>query len=195
LPDREAIVIGGIGRLDPVKGYDSLIQVVARLVAEFPNVILALAGSGPDRERLNRIARESGIESRVRFLGFHADVRPVYQAFDVFAMPSLSEALPYAVLEAMASGLPVVGTIVGGVPEIIVPGETGLLVPPRDPNALAESLRILLRDAGLRARMGTAGRERVMRHFHERDMVRRTMDLYRSMVEGQREPLMSERCS
>jgi glycosyltransferase involved in cell wall biosynthesis len=188
LPDREAIVIGGIGRLDPVKGYDALIQVVARLVAEFPNVILALAGSGPDRERLSRIARESGIEPRVRFLGFHADVRPVYQALDVFAMPSLSEALPYAVLEAMASGLPVVGTTVGGVPEMIVPGETGLLVPPCDPNALAESLRVLLRDAGLRARMGAAGRERVMRHFHERDMVRRTIELYRSMCRCRREP-------
>jgi glycosyltransferase involved in cell wall biosynthesis len=182
LPTDGCLVVGGVGRLDPVKGYDSLIRAVGLLASEFPNLILALAGSGPDRDHLAGLAVAVGLGSRVRFLGFHTDVLPVYEALDVFVMSSLSEALPYAALEAMAVGLPVVGSAVGGIPEIIDPGRTGFLVPPRDPARLAAALRPLLKDADLRHRMGAAGRERVIREFHERDMVRKTIQVYRDLL-------------
>jgi glycosyltransferase involved in cell wall biosynthesis len=111
-------------------------------------------------------------------------VQLTLDALDVFALPSQCEALPYALLEAMATGLPAVGAAVGGVPEVIAPGETGFLVAPRDPAALAAGLRPLLADPVLRGRMGSAGRERVTRHFHERDMVRQTVGVYRDLLGG-----------
>jgi glycosyltransferase involved in cell wall biosynthesis len=118
----------------------------------------------------------------VRFLGYQSNVQRVLDALDVFALPSLCEALPYAVLEAMATELPVVGAAVGGVPEMIAEGENGLLVPPRDADQLAAKLSVLLTDADMRARLGVAGRERVVRDFQESDMVRKTVDVYRMAV-------------
>jgi glycosyltransferase involved in cell wall biosynthesis len=195
LPE-DALVVGGLGRLDEAKGFAYRIAAAARLQGEVPNLVVAIAGEGPLRKSLENEAAQLGVAQRVRFLGFQRDVQLTLDALDVFALPSLSEALPYAVLEAMACGLPVVGTTVGGVPEIIVPGETGFLVPPCNPNALAERLRILLRDADLRARMGMVGRERVIRHFHERDMVRQTIQLYREVLRGQRiGDFQSQKCS
>src|SRR5207253_6549325 len=135
--------------------------------------------AGPLRKELEAEATRHGVADRVRFLGFQSDVQLPLDALDVFAMPSRCEALPYALLEAMATELPAVGAAVGGVPEVIVPGQTGFVVPPRDPDALAASLRTLLKDADLRRWMGAAGRERVVRDFHERDMVRKTIELYR----------------
>jgi glycosyltransferase involved in cell wall biosynthesis len=138
-----------------------------------------VAGAGPLRESLEQQAARLGL-SNVRFLGFRSDVQPVLDALDVFAMPSLCETLGYALLEAMATELPAVGSAVGGIPEVIVPGETGFVVPPRNADRLAEGLRGLLRDAELRMRMGGAGRRRVGRDFHERDMVQKTIEVYRA---------------
>ena len=178
----DALVVGGLGRLDEAKGFEFLIAATAELRAEFPRLVVAIAGSGPQREYLEAEAERRGVADRVRFLGFQSDVQPVLDALDVFAMPSRCEALPYALLEAMATELPAVAAAVGGIPEVIVQGETGLVVPARDPGALASSLRTLLSDESLRQRMGAAGRGRVVRHFHERDMVRKTTQLYRQAL-------------
>jgi glycosyltransferase involved in cell wall biosynthesis len=178
----DALIVGGVGRLDEVKGFGDLIAAAASLRCEFPSLHIALAGNGPLRSELESTATRHGIGDRVRFLGFQNDVQPVLDAIDVFAMPSRTEALPYALLEAMAAGLPTVGAAVGGVPEVIASGETGFLVAPRDPVAFATSLRMLLRDSSLRDRMGAAGRERVTTQFHERDMVRRTANVYRQLI-------------
>lgn len=175
----DALIVGGLGRLDQAKGFEFLVAAAAELRAEFPRLVVAIAGSGPQREYLEAEAERRGVADRVRFLGFQADVQPVLDALDVFAMPSRCEALPYALLEAMATELPAVAAAVGGIPEVIVPGETGYVVPPRDASALAAALRKLLTDEALRTRTGVAGRERVVRHFHERDMVRKTIELYR----------------
>jgi glycosyltransferase involved in cell wall biosynthesis len=175
----DAVIVGGLGRLDEAKGFELLIAAAAELRAEFPRLVVAIAGSGPQRERLEADAERRGVADRVRFLGFQSDVQPVLDAHDVFAMPSRCEALPYALLEAMATELPAVGAAVGGIPEVIVPGETGFVVPAKDATALAAALRTLLNDDALRTRMGVAGRERVARHFHERDMVRQTIQVYR----------------
>ena len=115
-------------------------------------------------------------------LGYCQDVESVYDALDMFVLSSICDAMPFALLEAMAHELPAAGTTVGGVPEVIVPGETGFLAPPRDAVALAESMRPLLGSAELRQRLGRAGRARVVRHFHEADMVRKTLNVYRRIL-------------
>jgi glycosyltransferase involved in cell wall biosynthesis len=178
----DRLLLGGVGRLDEAKGFGYLIEAVALLASDYPDLLLVLAGQGPLRQTLEARVAQLGVADQVRFLGFRKDVQPVYDALDVFTLSSLCEALPYALLEAMATELPVVGTAVAGVPEVIVPGETGFVVPPRDPQALAAALRPLLESADLRRRLGSAGRARVVRHFHERDMVRRTLDVYRNLL-------------
>ncbi|MBA4067425.1 MAG: hypothetical protein C0501_27690 [Isosphaera sp.] len=175
----DALVVGGLGRLDEAKGFTYLIAAVARLRAEVPGLVAAVAGDGPLRKELGAEASRLGVADRVRFLGFQSDVQRVLDALDVFALPSLCEALPYALLEAMAGELPAVGAAVGGVPEVIADGGTGFVVPPRDPDRLAAALLKLLGSADLRGRMGAAGRERVVRDFQERDMVRKTIGVYR----------------
>jgi glycosyltransferase involved in cell wall biosynthesis len=175
----DALVVGGLGRLDEAKGFTYLIEAAATLRREFPTLVIMIAGSGPLRESLEHGAAKLGVSDIVRFVGFQSDVQLVLDALDVFALTSLTEALPYALLEAMATELPAVGSAVGGVPEVIVPWQTGFLVPARASDRLAVTLRTLLKDSEMRTRMGAAGRERVIRHFHERDMVRKTIDLYR----------------
>ena len=182
LPNDGRLIVGGVGRLDAAKGFAYLIEAVAMLAADFPQLHLALAGQGRLRGELEELARRLGVADRVQFLGQCADVRIVYDALDVYAMPSLCEALPYALLEAMAHELPVAAATVGGIPEVIVEGETGFLTPPRDATALAASLRPLLESQELRTRLGQAGRERVSRHFTESECVRKTIDVYRQML-------------
>jgi glycosyltransferase involved in cell wall biosynthesis len=178
----EALVVGGVGRLDHAKGFAFLIKGVASLAADHPRLHLALAGDGPLRRILEEDAERLGILDRVHFLGFQTDVADVYDALDVFALPSVCEALPYALLEAMGAQLPVVATSVGGVGEVVVARETGFLVPPRNPQALAAALKQLLGDPDLRHRMGHAGRARVETHFSEADMVASTIDQYRRLL-------------
>jgi glycosyltransferase involved in cell wall biosynthesis len=131
-----------------------------------PPFELRLAGEGHLRARLEEQAARLGIADRVRFLGLVADMPAFYQGLDVFVLPSVStEGLPLTVLEAMASGLPVVATTVGGTPEAITDGESGLLAPPGDAGALAVALRRVLDDEALRGRLGAAAREAVLARF------------------------------
>jgi glycosyltransferase involved in cell wall biosynthesis len=181
LPDNGAIIVGGVGALDTRKGFIYLIEAVSLLVNRGAPVILALAGVGPLRLQLELHATRYGIRDRVRFLGHCSDVQVAYDSFDIVALSSLCEALPFVALEAMAHELPVVATAVAGVPEIITP-ETGMLVPPRDPAALAAALEVLVRSASRRTSMGKAGRVRVCRQFDESKMVRATIDVYREML-------------
>lgn len=182
LPDDGRVIIGGVGRLHPFKGFTYLIDAFASIASLDQSALVAIAGSGPLDQSLKEQANRLGIGERVRLLGQCDDVSLVYDALDVFVLSSLCEALPFALLEAMSHGLPVVGTTVAGVPEVIVSGETGFLVPPRDPAALAEAIRPLLDSAELRERLGAAGRERVVRHFSEAECVRKTLDVYRELV-------------
>lgn len=180
--DTDRMWVGGVGRLDDAKGFADLIAAVASIAGRVPALSLVIAGTGPLRDPLGRLASELGVGDRVHFLGFRHDVRTVYEAIDLFAFPSLCEAIGYALLEAMAMHRPAIGTAVGGVPEVIVEGETGLLVPPKDPESLARALLTLAGPPDLRRRMGEAGRRRVERHFDERVAVARTIDLYREML-------------
>jgi glycosyltransferase involved in cell wall biosynthesis len=182
LPNDGRPVVGSTGRLDEAKGYSFLLDAVARLRGRGHDLVVAIAGDGPDRKHLEYLAAQLGIADAVRFLGFQRDVQPVLDALDLFVLPSLTETLGYSLLEAMATELPTIGSRVGGIPEVIVPGQTGLLVPPRDPDALTAAIEQLIRSPALCRRMGSAGRERVVRHFHERDMVRKTIECYRAVL-------------
>jgi L-malate glycosyltransferase len=154
----DAIVVGGIGRLSPKKGFHDLVAAVGRLLATGLPVELVLVGEGPERARLEAEARAAGLEGRVRFLGHRSDVQDLYSAFDVFVLPSYEEGSPNALLEAMASGCPVIATAVGGTPEILGDSSLGRLISPGDPEALAAALGELLEDAALRRRLGEAAR-------------------------------------
>jgi len=171
-------VIGEIARLCDVKGQRELI----RALAEIPSARLFLAGrdleqGGAFQAELEREAVRVGVRERVEF-GFREDVPALLEELDVVALPSWTEGLPMVVLEAMAAGRPVVATPVGGTPEVVSDGETGLLVPPRDPQALAAALRRVLEDRGLAERLAAAGRRRVEEHFTLDSMNRRMLELY-----------------
>lgn len=182
----DGIIIGAVGRLDKVKGFEYLIEAVAKLKSRFAKLHLAIAGEGPLRKQLELHCHNLGVSNSVHFLGFQDDVQLVLDSIDVFAMPSLCETLGYALLEAMATELPAVGSSVGGIPEVIQEGVTGYLVPSRNSDQLVVKLAVLLNDPEMRHNMGTAARQRVIRHFHEKDMVRKTIDLYREMTKYKR---------
>jgi glycosyltransferase involved in cell wall biosynthesis len=182
LPAGDALIVGGVGRLDAVKGFDVLINAAASLAAEYPNLFIALAGDGPLRQALERQAANLGLANRVCFLGYRQDIRQVYEALDIFAMPSRCEALPYALLEAMTVQLPAVASNVGGIPEVILQGDTGFLTAVDDHPALAAALKALLDNPPLRQQMGRAARQRAIHYFSEREMVARTIELYRRLL-------------
>jgi len=176
----DAPVAGAVSRLDPVKGVRFLIQALTRL----GGVHLAIAGDGPERAALEALAERLGVAGRVHWLGQRGDVQRLLLAFDLFVQPSLHEGLPNTVLEAMAAGLPVVATGVGGTPEAVVDGVTGLLVRPGDPEPLARAISRLLDDPAARQTMGQAGRERVVQHFTVERMVAQTETLYEQLLVG-----------
>lgn len=178
VPDGRPLV-GEIGRLCDVKGQRELIAALAQV----PEAYAVLLGADVERggafeAELQREAERLGVRDRVVFAGHREDASELLGGLDVFALPSWTEGMPLAVLEAMAHGRPVVATPVGGTPEVVVEGETGLLVPPRDPDALAAALRRLLADRELRVRMGEAGRQRVAERFTAEAMTRRILELY-----------------
>jgi L-malate glycosyltransferase len=160
-----ATVIGTAGRLVPVKAFDVLLAAAPEVARATPDVRFVLLGDGPLMRTLRAQAAALGLDGRVIFAGHVPDVRPYLRAMDVFVLPSHAEGLPMALLEAMAAGLPVVASAVGGVPEVVREGVEGLLVPPGAPAPLAAALSRLAADGPLRAAMGTRGRARVAEAF------------------------------
>lgn len=162
-----SVVIGSVGRLDPVKGFDVLLQAFARLCAsaQAPGPRLMIVGDGPERTALEDLANELGVAPRVWFAGQRDDVPRLLQAMDVYVCSSIAEGIALTIIEAMASGLPVVATRVGGNPELVVPEQTGSLVPASDPDALAQALDFSLAQPELLRAQGSAGRKRAQTHF------------------------------
>lgn len=171
-------VVGVVARLHPQKGHRFLIKAATQIVTEHPQVKFVLVGDGVLRSELeNRVDRD-GLKDHFLFLGFRRDVHRIMRAFDLFVLPSLYEGLPNVVLEAMAVGLPVVATAVDGTPELVVDGETGYLVPPADPQALAERICALLYDRRRATDFGSQGRRRVEANFSLEKQVQRFQNLY-----------------
>lgn len=178
LPEGKVLIVG-VGRLRPVKGFDILLEAVAALPA---NIHLALAGDGPERSVLAMRATQLEIADRVHFLGHLTDVRSLLRAGDIYVQPSRREAFGLAAVEAGAIGLPVVASAVGGLREIVCHGETGLLVPPERPTELAAALGQLVVDPSLSHRLGLAARDRVRARFTIEQTVERLDAIYRSLI-------------
>lgn len=163
--DDDVVVIGHAGRLVPVKDQASLVRAAATLRARDRRCLVVIAGDGPLRGDLEALVAAEGLGAHVRLLGHRADVERFYAALDVYVLCSLSEGMPNTILEAMAAGVAVVSTHVGGADELVVADETGLLVPPAAPVELAEALDGLIVDAQRRRAMGKAGRARAHQAF------------------------------
>ena len=164
------------------KGLEVLLRGMALLVRGQPQLRVVIAGEGPLRDRLEELAREKGLEGHVRWLGFRRDVGDLLAAADVFVLASRQDAFPTVLLEAMAAARPVVATQVGGIPEIVEPGRTGVLVPPGDPEALAAAVDALLADPRTAALLGVAGRERAREHFSIAEWTSRLVGLYQEAL-------------
>jgi glycosyltransferase involved in cell wall biosynthesis len=171
-------VIGTACRLELIKGLELLIESLSILAAEFPDLRLEIAGDGSLRTSLEQRCLQLGLKDRVTFLGWQQDLPSVVASWDIFAIPSLDEGFPIAALEAMAAGLPVVASAVGGLCEMVADGETGLLVQVGNVSELASRVRELLNDCQRRQRMGMAGRQRVFDHFSVTQMTERTFGVY-----------------
>jgi glycosyltransferase involved in cell wall biosynthesis len=174
----DTFAVGTAGRLVPVKDQAMLVAALGAMAASGIGFVALIAGEGPLKRDLEQQAAAAGIADRVRFLGHRPDIEQVFAALDVFVLSSSSEGLSNTILEAMASGVPVVATRVGGADELVEEGRTGLLVPPGSPEALAEALRDVGANASRRAAFGRAARERAESVFGLARMIGDYRDLY-----------------
>jgi len=199
--DREAVrqslgieksmpLFGFVGRFSPGKGHEELIDAAALLREEGLVFHLAIVGEASHGEEayaagIRTMAHERGLDEVVTFLGYRAEIPSVMAAFDILVFPSHAESFGVVLIEAMAMALPVVATNCDGVVDIVVDGETGIMVPPKDGRRLAEGMRKLLGDAPLRKRMGVAGRKRVEELFDQEKQIDRLEELYEELLAGQ----------
>ena len=172
--------VGAVGRLEPVKDHASLIRGFLPLAKSQPDATLEMVGEGSERERLERLARELGIADRVALPGEIPDAHERMAGWDVFVQSSLAEGMPRALLEAMAAGLPIVATSVGGIPEAL--GGSGMLVPPRSPAAIGSALLQLAGNPTQAQALGGAARERAGSRFSRELFVERHFGLYRELA-------------
>jgi len=185
---RDRRLVAGVGRLDAQKDFPTFLRAAAMIAAEVPDVDFLVVGEGGERAALEALARRLGLGARVVFTGLRHDVPRLLAAVDVFALTSLYEGFPNVLLEAMATGAVAVATDVGGCRELVTSGETGLLVPPRAPAAVAAAVGRVLRDPALARRLATAARQRVEGAFSIDVMARRTMDAYLRRLHATRAP-------
>jgi len=171
-----------VARMTTQKGHDLLLAAAPAILARHPQACFAWVGDGPEQARLRRRADALGLAGHVRFLGRRDDVPALLAAADLFILPSRFEGHPIAALEALAVGLPVVGTRVCGLSEAVASGESGLLVEPGHPADLAAAALDLLADSAARRRMGQAGRRCVAERFTAQAMAQRTMELYEELL-------------
>ncbi len=178
----DALVAGTAGSLFKVKGLEYLLEAARELNNHYPNFLLFIAGEGDQKEALEEKAKELNIGDTVRFLGFYDNIPNLLDAIDVYVCSSLSEGLSLSILEAMAMSKPVVATDVGGNREIIMPDDSGYLVPPCDQSSLAGKISELFDSSDVRERFGRRGREIVEERFSLEKMVRNYEGLYEGMI-------------
>jgi glycosyltransferase involved in cell wall biosynthesis len=177
---KDDLVLIVMARLEPQKGHRVLLQSLPLLHSEFPNIRLICLGAGALKDDLTRMARDLGLENIVRFAGFQSNVADWLAAADIGVLPSFYEGLPLTAAETLAAGIPLVATAVDGTPEVVLDGETGLLVPPGDPLAMAGAIGRLARQPELRDKFARAGRDRVLHRFTIQRQVEQTANLYLS---------------
>jgi len=193
LDDPDVVAIGSLGRLEAVKDHENLVAAYVAMVARRPELrartVLVLGGDGSRRQAIEAVMESAGLPDRLVLPGYIADSPAFYPALDLFVLPSRTEGTSNTILEAMACGLPVVATDVGESARLVADGETGAIVPPRDPESLAASLIPYLDSAGLRQRHGAAGRERAVAQFSLDGMLRAYGEVYRRVAGGRTGPL------
>jgi len=184
------VLIGVVSRIARGKGLEYLLEAAPDVIARIPKAKFLIIGDNsfnPEyREELKRQTLTLGLQDRVIFTGFRLDVPTILSSLALSVLPSLNEGLSNALLESMAAAVPVVATTVGGNPEVVLDGETGLLVPPRNSAALAEAICRVLRTPGLRNTLGQAGRRRVLDHFSNERMIRNVERLYEELLDANR---------
>jgi glycosyltransferase involved in cell wall biosynthesis len=175
---KDDLILIAVARLEPQKGHRVLLDALALLRDEFPNIRLICLGTGALQEELAQKTRELGMEDIVRFVGFHSNVGDWLAAADIGVLPSFYEGLPLTAVETLAAGVPLVATAVDGTPEVVRDGETGLLVPPGDPAAMAGAISRLASEPELRHRLAQAGRKWVLQRFTIQRQIEQTSNLY-----------------
>ena len=185
----DELIVAAVSRLVRTKGLQHLLEAAPQVVRRAPDIRFVIAGSGPERGVLEAQARAAGVADHVRFLGHRDDVASLLPAFDVLVAPSLEDGLGYSALEAMAAGLPVIASEVGGLVEVVASGETGTLVPAGDADALSAAIVGLARDPARRADYGAAGRDRVIERFTLNAMMAGTEAVFlEACATSQKEP-------
>lgn len=182
-PERH-VVVATLARLVPLKGIDVLIRAAGRIAAKYPFVRFVVAGTGPEERRLKALSEELGVADIFRFPGVIEQTDDLLGLARIYAHPARHEPFGLAVAEAMSAGLPVVGTCVGGIVDQVIQGETGLLVPANDPEALASGLKTILDAPGKGRSMGRAGKVRHREHFSLDAMVGKVFSVYQEAVEA-----------
>jgi len=178
---KSARIVGAVGRLVDQKGFDYLLRAIPRILERYPSTSFHIAGDGTERRKLEALASELSISEQVHFMGARSDMPDVYASFDIFVLPSLNEGMPIALIEAMAASKPVVATRVAAVPKLVINGETGLLIEPRNPTALSDAICQLLENSALCERLGRSARTRVEQQFSSEVMAQRYLKLYRQL--------------
>jgi sugar transferase (PEP-CTERM/EpsH1 system associated) len=184
----DSFVIGTVGRMEAVKDQTTLVRAFINLCGMQQDVklwpFLVLVGDGSLRATAARLLQEAGLGKRAWLAGNRDDVPALLQAMDIFVLPSINEGISNTIIEAMAIGRPVLATRVGGNPELVIEGETGCLVPPQNPDAMAKALLDYVRDPTLCATQGRAGQERVSKNFNLQAMIEGYLQVYDSMLLG-----------
>lgn len=184
LPRDRAPVIGIVGRLVPIKAHEVFLAAARTILAALPDARFAIAGEGERRADLERLASVAPLAGRVHFLGWRHDTAALYAGLDLTVLTSDNEGMPVTIIESMASGVPVVATNVGGIPDLIRDRVNGYLVPARDPEAVARASLSILRDPDRRASMAVAARASVVPEYEVETLVARMDRLYREIVTG-----------
>jgi glycosyltransferase involved in cell wall biosynthesis len=175
------LVVGTAGRLVPVKGLGFLVEAAKQITSQYHDTFFILAGDGELRESLEKKASELGLKDNIRFLGWRDDIARIIFVFDVFALPSLNEGMGRVLVEAMACGKPIVASSTGGIPDLVIHGKNGFLVPAKDSKELARYIQFLLEDKGRREKMGVAGKE-MAANFSKEIMVDKIAELYQELI-------------
>jgi glycosyltransferase involved in cell wall biosynthesis len=177
------LLVGLISYLRSYKGHEYFIEAARIIASQRDDVTFVIVGEGPEEQTLRSRIGQLRLETRIRMLGFRQDLLNVFRSFNVFAIPSVEgDTIPQVLMQALAVGIPVVSTTVGSIPDVVIQGETGFVVPPRDAAALAERIAALLDDAALRARLGAQGRSLVERSYSLEHMLDRLERVYERLL-------------
>jgi len=177
----DSIVIGYVGRLIPAKGLTYLISAMHQIQSEHSNIYLVIVGDGPERMNLERMTKS--LKMKVTFTGWQAETLPYYALMDIFVLPSFFEGLPNVILEAMAMEKPIVATDTGGIPDLIVNGKNGFLVPTRNSASISLNVKKLIESDELRRNMGRLNRETVIKKFSWKEIISKIESVYTSMID------------